>query len=458
MPALASSFRDPSGFVYEREGVLYRQVNEVYRSDYNLLISSGLYRELVDRGLMVEHEEVGPEFASSTGAAVVLRPERIPNISYPYEWCFGQLKDAALATLEIQRQALARGMWLKDASAYNIQFRGGKPLLIDTLSLEALPKGAPWIAYAQFCRHFLAPLALMAQVDPRLSGLLRVHLDGIPLDLASALLPWKSKLQPGIAMHIHMHARAERTSAQVEVSKPAPRISAVGLAATVDNLISVVNALKWEPKGTEWADYYNETNYSGAAMDGKHRLVRDLIDEISPKPSLIWDLGANTGAFSRLASDTGAEVVAWDVDPAAVELNYQQVKKDGESKILPLVQDLTNPSPSLGWDLAERDSFLRRSSPDLVMALALIHHLAIGNNVPLPKLSAFFAELGEWLVIEFVPKQDSQTQRLLRSRLDIFTDYSETGFESAFRSHFSLVRKVPIPETVRTLYLFRRIG
>jgi hypothetical protein len=208
--ALPSSFRDPSGFVFVRDGVLYRQVNRVHREHYDRLMASGLYERLATDGLLVPHEEDDAVPAAPDLAYKVLRPERVPFVSYPYEWCFGQLKAAALATLAIQRTALDFGMSLRDASAYNIQFLQGKPTHIDTLSFETLREGEPWVAYRQFCQHFLAPLVLSRYRDARLGQLSRVHLDGIPLDLATGLLPWRARLHPPLLLHLFLHARRQR--------------------------------------------------------------------------------------------------------------------------------------------------------------------------------------------------------------------------------------------------------
>ncbi len=206
LPALASSFRDPSGFLFSRSGTLYRQVNQSYRTHYEALMSSGLYQELVKSGRLVVHQLADIPAEIPELAYQVIQPVRIPFISYPYEWSFSQLKDAALCTLAIQKTALEKGMSLKDSSAYNIQFHQGQPTLIDTLSFEVYREGEPWIAYRQFCQHFLAPLALMAYVDIRLSQLLRTYVDGIPLDLASRLLPRRTKYNLALATHIHLHA------------------------------------------------------------------------------------------------------------------------------------------------------------------------------------------------------------------------------------------------------------
>ena len=447
------SFRDPCGFVFERAGALFRQVNQAYRDDYDLLESSGLARALIGEGWLIPHREVEEAPLAPGPAYKVLGADRVPFISYPYEWCFGQLKAAALLTLAIQRRAIAAGMSLKDASAFNVQFLGGRPVFIDTLSFEALKPDAPWVAYRQFCRHFLAPLALMSKVDVRLSALFRPSIDGIPLDLASKLLPLRSRLDPRLFLHLHLHARAERAySGGGGVAKPRA-FSKGALLGMLDSLESAIAGLRWEPEGTEWADYYGATNYTDAATGHKLRLVAEYLDAVGP--STAWDLGANTGRFSALAAGRGAATVAWDVDPACVERHFRAVVSRGEGRILPLVLDLTNPSPALGWGHDERSSLLDRGPVDVAMALALVHHLAISGNVPLPRVAEFLRRACRALIIEFVPKSDSQTRRLLSGRVDVFDDYTADGFESAFAEHFAIERSERIVEGERTLYLMR---
>ncbi|MDX9982083.1 MAG: SAM-dependent methyltransferase [Lentisphaeria bacterium] len=451
-----ASFRDPSGFLFERDGILLRQVNECYREHYETLLASGLHEELVQAGLLVPHEEVAVANAPPP-AWKVIRPERLPFISYPYEWSFGQFQAAALATLDIQRRAFAKGMILKDASAYNIQFHRGKPVLIDSLSFETYRTGEPWQAYRQFCQHFLAPLALMARKDVRCGLLARLFIDGVPLDLASCLLGWRSRFSPRLLMHIHLHARMQKSHEQdgrQQGPRPRHQLSRPAFLGILDSLTAAVGSLRWKPAGTEWGEYYTFTNYSDAAFARKHRLVSEFLAEANPKT--VWDLGANEGEFSRLAAAKGRFTVAFDVDPAAVEKNWRRVRHDRETNLLPLVMDLTNPSPMLGWANRERDSLAHRGPADCVMALAIIHHLAISNNVPLARIAEFLASLTENLIIEFVPKEDSQVQILLRTREDIFPLYHEAGFEQEFGRYFSIVRKTLIEESQRTLYLMKR--
>ncbi|HJS19602.1 MAG TPA: class I SAM-dependent methyltransferase [Anaerolineales bacterium] len=454
---LPASFRDPSGFLFTRGGVLYRHVNQRYEQEYLRLMESGLYEKLIKAGLLIPHVEADHIQVELESCFKIIQPERIPFISYPYEWSFGQLKDAALTTLSIQKRALKLGMSLKDASAYNIQFVRGKATLIDTLSFEFYKEGQPWVAYRQFCQHFLAPLSLMALKDIRLNQLLRVYIDGIPLDLASGLLPWKTRVNFGLMTHIHLHAGAQKKYAGEEVKSRGGSMSKQAMTGLIESLESMIRKLEWKPGGTEWGNYYDITNYSETAFEHKKGLVNEWTNRL--QPALVWDLGANNGVFSRVAADANVrpQVISFDIDPAAVEQNYRQMKSEKHERLLPLLLDLTNPSPAIGWANRERDSFGGRGPVDLVLALAVIHHLAISNNVPLLQLADFFAETGKWLVIEFVPKSDSQVQKLLASREDIFFNYTRDGFESAFSTKFRIDEAVNVKGSERVLYLMEAL-
>ncbi len=454
---IRGSFRDPSGFVFIRDGTVYRQVNPGYQANYDHLLGSGLYADLTERQLLVPHIETDSPAPGSQEAYKVLKPLQIPFISYPYEWAFSQLKDAALLTLEVQKRALSRGMVLKDASAYNIQFHRGKAILIDTLSFERYQDGEAWVAYKQFCQHFLAPLLLMSRKDIRLSQLLRVHIDGIPLDLAAAIAPKTTYRQLGVLMHLHLHARAQqryRDGSRADGSLGRKRISMGSLLQIADSLRGTIRGLRWRHDATDWSDYYEGDSYQVAAFRHKLELVAEYLDLI--QPACVWDLGANTGEFSRLASGAGAFTVSADNDPGVVEANYLKAKRDQESNLLPLLLDLVNPSGAIGWANGERLSLAERCNADCLLALALIHHLAISNNVPLHSVAEFFAALAEWLVIEFVPKRDKQVQKLLRSRADIFEGYSQEGFEASFGEVYEIVKSSPLRQSERVLYLMRR--
>lgn len=453
---VSGSFRDPSGFVFSVGGKLYRQINLLYKDHYDCLMNSGLYRKLVETNRLIPHTEAGLELARTEAVYRVIKPEIVPFVSYPYEWCFSQLKDAALTTLDIQKMALDFGMTLKDASAYNIQYVQGQALLIDTLSFETYQEGTPWIAYKQFCQHFLAPLALMSYRDVKLAQLLRVYLDGVPLALASALLPARTRLKPGLLIHLHLHAATQKRFADATRDAPIAqrKVSKQALRGLIDSLQSAVKGLQWKPFRTDWAAYYQGDSYDSQGFEHKQQLVEQFIKETAP--TSVWDLGANTGVFSRIASAQGIPTVSWDIDPGAVELNYREVVSKCEESLLPLVLDLTNPSPALGWVHEERESFMARGGADMVIALALIHHLAITNNVPLGDIARFLARLCNWLIIEFIPKSDPKAQKLLAFRTDIFSDYTPEGFEAAFERHFTVVHSERIANSERCLYLMKR--
>ena len=451
---LPSSFRDPSGFLFRQDGVIYRQVNLVYKDNYDHLTDSGLYQALVDDNLLIPHDEVDIEPPVSELAYKVIKPDPIPFISYPYEWCFSQLRDAALTTLKVQRKALDFGMSLRDSSAYNIQFKNGRPLFIDTLSFGKYCEGEPWVAYRQFCQHFLAPLTLMSYKDIRLSQLLCIYIDGLPLDLTGCLLPWRTRLKLSLLSHIHLHARSQKHFADKAVNVGQQRMSRYAFLGILNSLESTVEKLKWQAGGTEWADYYQDTNYSPQAFEHKKTIVAGFLDRV--RPATVWDLGANVGIFSRLASDRGIPTVSFDVDPAAVEKNYLDCVARGDTSIIPLVIDLTNPSPGIGWENTERMSLKERGPADAVLALALVHHLAISNNVPFSRIAGFLSDISRWLIIEFIPKTDSQVQRLLATREDIFPDYAQEAFEKEFGKLFNITDTVPIKDSQRTLYLMQR--
>lgn len=448
--ALSSSFKDPSGFIFSKKGVLYRQINKSYFHNYTAMMQSGLYRRLTERGLLTPHQEIKIRSTDK-----IIKPDLVKFISYPYEWSFSMLKDAALVTLEIQKMAIKYGQTLKDASAFNIQFVNSRPVLIDSLSFETYQPGMPWQAYQQFCRHFLASLALMAFVGPELNQLSRIYLDGVPLGLACRLLPVKTKLNFGLLLHLHLHSHNQNKYSNGKSLKKI-KVSQVRMLGLIDSLETTIRKLSWLRPKTEWGNYYSFANYSNRAMKAKKRLVEKFILKTNPKS--VWDMGANTGRFSRLASNRGINTIAFDLDPTAVELNYRECRRSQEKNLLPLIIDLTNPSANIGFACKERDSLIKRGPADLVLALALIHHLAISNNLPFNLIAEFFSKCGRSLVIEFVPKQDSQVQKLLASRKDIFPSYSQEEFYTEFSRYFMIIQKKAIPGTKRILYFMRRKG
>jgi len=451
-----ASYRDPAGFLYRRDGVLLRQVHALYSEDYESFLSSGLYDELAALGLIVDHEERPLTEAADSRAWKVLRPREIDVISYPYEWSFSQLKDAALLTLDIAERSLAKGLVLKDATAYNVTFDSGRPILLDSLSFERYREGEAWQAYSQFSRNFLAPLALVSHIDPRLIDLLRVYIEGVPLDLASALLPRRTWAKPSHLIHLHLHARSQERYASLDPSgsirsRSFSRRSFEGLLA---GLGETVKNLLWEPEGY-WPDYECDNSYSDEGRRIKVTTVECWLSKL--RPGRVLDLGANTGLFSSIAAGLGHTVVALDGDAGATEVHYRRCRVDGSQSVVPLRVNLLNPSPDQGWACLERMSLYERVRPDVAMALALVHHLALTGHIALGDQAAFLARIAPTVIVEWIPLSDPQAKRLVGDRAPQFVDqYSIESFERVFGHYFTIADSVGIPDSERRLFLLER--
>ena len=445
-----SSFRDRSGFLFYYENEIYRIINFSYKKQYEKFMNSELYQKLEEKNLIITHSEI-ENLDIDCDYYKIIKPEKIPFISYPYEWSFSQLKDAALLTLRIQKAAMKYGMTLKDGSAFNIQFHNGHPIFIDTLSFEIYEEGQIWKPYKQFCQHFLAPLALISKKDVRLNLLSKIFIDGIPIDLAAKLLPKTTFGNFGLMAHIHAHAKSQKHYEDKDAKIKQKTFSKRSFEGLIESLKSSIEKMAWNEDNTEWGDYYSDTNYTEKSFEEKKQFISLAIDQVKPK--LVWDMGANTGVFSRLASTKGINTISYDIDPLAVEKNYLLSSQNSEQNILPLILDLTNPSSGIGWNHNERMSIIQRGPADMVFALALVHHLAISNNVPLNKLAEFFSQISKFLIIEFVPKSDSQVKRLLLTRDDIFENYDEKNFEIEFSKFFKIINSKKILDSERTIYI-----
>jgi hypothetical protein len=449
---LPSSFRDPHGFVYRRDGVLLRQVDRVHAEAFDLLVASGLYDRLVEDRLLIPHAVVDLGLALTDGAAYVIRPEFIPFVSLPYEWTWTQLRDAALLTLDIQARAMVVGMTLRDATAFNVTFYRGRPTFIDTTSIGILAPDRPWAAYRQFCQHFLAPLALMSYRDSRLVQLSLAHLDGIPLDLANELLPRRAKARPGLAMHLGLHAGSQRRHAD-DTEAPTKRpFSARAFEGLIESLRRAIGSLP-EPQGlSRWRDYYGQADhYSEAAADQKEALVERWVRAAAP--SSVWDIGANTGRFSAVSAGLEVDTVALDSDAACIDEVYRAARRDGQEHLVAAVVDIANPTPAIGWANRERPSLRERGPADLVLALAVLHHLVIGAGVPLPIVLEELRHLGRAVIVEWVPKDDQKVQRLLRDRDDVFGSYASDVFEEEVERRFSVRAREQLSDSDRTMLL-----
>ena len=465
---LPGSFRDPAGYVIRLNGLVHRRIEPAGLAAYRRLIDSGLYDTLTSKGLLVAHEDLGP-ISEQPGAATILRPEQIPMVSYPYEWSLSQLRDAALVTLDAQREALRAGMVLKDASAFNVQFLRGRPILIDTLSFEPYA-GGPWMAYRQFCQHFYAPLLVAAAADPRLVRATGLFIDGLPLSICSRLLPRHTWLGAGPLFHVHLHARAEerwgrtggrgkgeggsRAEGGSKREGRSKREGGIGstrsVEAVVDSLRRAVEGVRWSGL-SHWSSYYAEgESYSAEAFTRKSEVVTGWLERL--RPATVWDLGANTGYFSKAAARLGASAVALDADPACIESLYREVREQRLLGVLPLLFDLASPSPAIGWANAERMTLAERGPADVLLALAVTHHLAVSNNVPFVEIASYFSRLCRRAIVEFVPKTDPMVQRMLQGREDVFGEYTQAAFELAFGARFEIDERVVLSPSNRLLY------
>ncbi len=446
-----ASYRDTSGFVFTHEGEVYRHVQPGYETQYEKLMTNGLYDELVKKGRLIAHCEITDleKFGFTDGR--VLLPQQIPFISYPYEWSFDMWKDAALLTLQIAMASLKKDMILKDATPFNIQFYKGKPVFIDTLSFEDYEEGKPWIAYHQFSECFLGPLLLMHYCHPDANKFFTVYPNGIPIDLLVNLLPKRSKWNMGTFLHVHLQAKFSGKQNKKPVKEN--NFSKQKLELLLKGLESFIQKLSLKKVKTAWDDYYTDTILGDDYLAAKTTLVRSFCNFIDFKT--VIDLGANDGHFSLLFNDD-KHVIATDADPNCINDLYLNLKKEHKTNILPLVNNLTTPSPAIGWNNTERDSITTRLKADLVLALALIHHLAIANNVPLQLIADWLQPMGEHLIIEFVPKDDEKVKLLLQNRKDIFDDYTLTHFKTIFAAAFEIVKEEKVGNTNRVLFLMKR--
>lgn len=448
-PAHPASFRDPSGFVFTNDNMTYRQVNKSYAEHYELLKSGGLYQKLTEKKWLIEHEDITD--AEVTGDVYkILKPRQLGFINYPYEWSFSQYRDAALLTLNIQQLAMTCGMSLKDATPFNVVFEGSRPVFIDSLSFEKYDASKPWVAYRQFCECFLAPLLLSAYHHPDLLKLMISNPDGIPLSLCASMLPFSSRFNSLSSLHVHLQAGIKGPNKSADSP---PAFSAAKLNRILSHLASGIRSLQLTKKVSTWSDYYSNTILQDNYLKEKEILVSGFIDSVDVDSAI--DLGANTGQFALMLEKKGNEVIAIDIDPLCIERLYIH-SRENRYRITPVVADLMNPPPGLGWNNRERSSLLQRLSADLVLALALVHHLCIGKNLPFDHLAETVRNIGQYLIIEFVPKEDEKVKQLLSHREDIFNTYDQEHFTAAFEEYFDILEAKPVGSSKRTLFLMKK--
>ncbi|MCX6122466.1 MAG: class I SAM-dependent methyltransferase [Ignavibacteriales bacterium] len=446
-----ASFRDIDGFIFEFEGSIYRAINECYIAAYTKVISSGLYEKLVKEELLIPHMEEKGFPITIPNHPLIIKPFQVKHISYPYEWSYEQLRDAALSILRIQEISLSYGFSLKDATPFNIQFVHGKPQLIDTLSFFLDDKNI-WVAYKQFCESFLAPLALMAFIDHDIGRIGREYHNGMPLPLASTMLPCRTWLRPSLFVHLHLHARSQRSD------KANPVAGSVSNPANQARLIfSLQNAVRSLPKSKSflnWTSYYSGDCVHPLYLKNKIEIMEKALAEI--KPQAVVDVGSNTGIFSKIASAHSEIVIALDRDPSSIEFLYSLTKKEKITNLIPLVIDILNPSPSLGWMSCERSSFLERINPDVILMLGISHHLLGQANITFPMLTDLCAKTTKYVFYEFIPDTDAKFEELFRSRVNQFSWYTQEELLKVFANLFTVKNRWKVEPTDRMIYLFEK--
>jgi SAM-dependent methyltransferase len=457
-----SSFRDPASTVFYAHDLVLRGLTGDAVGDWEALAATSFFPKLVDQHKVVRTrvlDEGSPAVTAWQGRwPVVLEHERIPFVSYPYEWTFSMLQDAAVLHLEILLDALAEGMTMKDGYAFNVQWHGAQPVFVDIPSFERTGEGEPWAGYRQFCQTFLFPLLLQAYKDVPFQPWLRGQVDGIPPRDLRNLLSLRDLGRPGAFKHVYLHSMLDsKVTAASATQSTKAELKAAGFnqeltRATVQGLLKVVTRLRWKRADSHWADYQQTSTYSNEERERKAEFVREALAGQDLK--LVLDLGCNDGTYARIASAQADYVVAADSDEFTIDSLYRALRQEGNRNILPLVTNLVDPSPGLGWRGRERAPFFERARPDAVLCLALVHHLAITSNIPLVQIVDWLHALGGRLVVEFVDPSDPQAVRLRNNKPQgMFADYRREVFEELLEKRFSVDRREELSSSSRTLYL-----
>jgi len=452
------SFRDPDSRVFYAGDSVHRALSERGLADWDALAATTLFRDKVAEGKLVGTEQLPepnglPAELDAERVAAVLRHDRVPVVSYPYEWPFGMLKDAALLELELLLAALDEELILKDASPYNVQWRGTQPVFVDVGSFERLREGEPWAGYRQFCMLLLYPLMLQAFRKVPFQPWLRGSLEGIEPAEMRRLLTFRDRFRRGVLTNVVLHAKLEARYADREVKQDLKKAGfrTELIRVNARKLRKLVRRLEWKPGRTAWSTYRTTNPYDEPDAAAKLDFVREAAG--ARQRRLVWDLGCNDGRFTRVAAMHADYTVAVDADAAVVEALYRELRDERVDTILPLVGNLADPSPGLGWRGAERRPLVDRGRPDLTLALALVHHVALTSNVPIRDFLDWLAGLQTELVIEFPTRDDPMVQRLLsRKGPGANPDYDTETFERALNERWRVERRETLPSGTRILY------
>lgn len=455
------SFKDPEGRIFYLGDTVCRSLSEKAEERMRYLCEEGHLKSLVEAGLMIptrltSSKDAGIELEGICSTIMV--HDRIDVISYSYEWPFSLLRDAAIVTLEIIERCLAFNCILKDATPYNIALYKGRPVLIDVLSIEYYKDGTPWESYAQFCREFLFPLLLAAHKKIDIQDLLRGSLNGISIDVVDGLFSFSDFHKTGVFKHVMLQAMLQRTFRKSDFdAKQSYRDSHFGkefILANLKGLRKILNKIHPSTEDSTWSNYEKTHSYNSCEEAVKMTFVRSMLE--THKPRRVIDIGCNTGVYSRIASETVNTVVALDLDAACIDRLYKNCRNDKIENIFPMVANLLNPSPCMGWMMQERASLFDRIRGDAFLALALVHHMAISGNVPLKNFIDMLSSLANGGVVEWVDKTDPMIQALLKNRRDVFDEYTWDNFKHLLGQSFNIEKVTKIGDGRRRLCLVRQ--
>ncbi len=455
-----ASFRDPASAVVYLDGRVLRGLTKEGADDFQALAAAPFFERAMAEGRLVRTTEVSleglPQSLRGYAWVGVLEHQRIPLVTYPYEWTFSMLKDAALVHLDLLVEALDAGLTMKDGYAYNLAFVGARPVFIDVGSFQPVRQGEPWAGYRQFCQTMLYPLLLQAHKDVRFQPWLRGQLGGIAPQELARLFVGRERLRPGVLKHVVLHGAMDRRHSGARAQDTQQALAAAGFStqlqrAAVVAIRKLVARLEWRRSASQWSHYQTTSSYSDAERQLKAAFVESAL--AGKDARLVLDLGGNDGTYSRVAARHAELVVCADGDDLVLDGLYRSLREQGEQRVLPVYLDLADPSPGLGWRGQERPAFFDRVRPDAVLALALLHHLAITGNLPLAQLVDWLGGLGARLVVEFVDAADPMADRLLANKpVGMHADYRREHFERLLEARFDVVDRQQLPSGTRTLY------
>ena len=457
------SYRDPDGFVFFQGNRVFRALTREGLASYRVFRQSPLCQWAEEGHWVTPTWETDAVFAGSVAESFpdvvgIMEQQRIPFVSYPYEWSFDMLKDAALHMLDLVLHSASHGFTLKDATAYNIHFVGSRPILVDILSLAKYVPGSPWMGYTQFCEQCLFPLALSAHRGVHFQPFLRSYLEGIPLHVMKPLLGGLGWRKAGMFQHVLLQSFLQNG---FQDTPPALKTSFQKLAFSLDHVTAMVRAMKKVVTSlhvrsrSHWVGYAEHRSYAASAIEAKQRFVDKHLEIM--RPDTVWDIGCNTGEFSLIARKHAELVIAMDADPDSVNHLYRHCRDARLQGILPLVMDVTNPSPGLGWHNRARQSLLERGKPTAVLMLAVLHHLCLTHNVPFGYIFDFLSGVdAKYVMIEFVPKSDPMVKTLLTNREDVYPWYHPAAFEAEAFKSFAPVDQLELSPGGRVVYCLQR--